>query len=476
MTLETAFSLLASEGQSGVLAFWDSLDTAAREKLLAQIEAIDFKAVARLRGILAAYRSGRAGADADCRADISPAPVTELFGMARDEAYARGEEELRAGRVAALLVAGGQGSRLGFDGPKGCYPIGPLTGESLFYFHARKILAKKLRYGRPLPLYVMTSEANHDATRAFFESKNWFGLAKEDVFFFRQAMWPALDQDGRIVMETPGSVFLSPDGHGGVLSALERSGALADMEARGVETVYHFQVDNPMTDVAAPAAIGFHAAEGADATLLCCRRLDAGEKMGMPVLRGGRTAIVEYTEFGEERMRETNPDGSLRYAWAAPSPYIFAEKFLRRQAEAGLPIHVAHKKVPFTDASGAVVKPAAPNAFKFEKFVFDALAGASKVRCLAFDRREEYSPVKNAEGDKSPNTAKEALSCKWRRWMFSTGWWRAIDPHGCLGTVEIDPAFADSPAALADSRGIDGGTASALREWEGGPLLLRRHV
>ena len=455
MNLPEARLLLSEAGQSHVLAFWDRLGEDARARLLAQIASIDWNAVAELRGVLA-----RAGGPESARpaGPLEPAPVVELSGAARADAAARGEAELRAGRVAALLVAGGQGSRLGFDGPKGCCPVGPVSDEPLFYFHARKLLARARRYGRPVPLYVMTSAANDAATRAFFASRGYFGLPERDVFFFPQAMWPALDPDGRVVLEAPDRVFLSPDGHGGVLAALARSGALADMEARGLSTVYFFQVDNPMADVAAPAAVGFHLAEGADATLLCCRRLGPEEKTGMPVLRGGRATIVEYTEFSDAQRAERMPDGSLRFAWAAPSPHLFSVPFLRRVADAGLPVHLAHKKVPFADGTGATVKPDAPNAFKFEKFVFDALAFAERVRRLAVDREEEYAPVKNREGEKSPAAARADLSRKWARWLRAAG---ADVPLGADGRpirrVEIDPAFADSPAALAarDLSGVD---------------------
>ena len=459
MTLDEARLLLADAGQSHVLAFWDRLDEAARARLLAQAAAIDWPAVARLRAVLAASAAGSNGRTVG-RSDgpMSPAPVVELAGDARAAAFARGEEELRAGRVAALLVAGGQGSRLGFDGPKGCCPVGPVSDEPLFFFHARKLLARQRRYGRPIPLYVMTSAANDAATRAFFASRGFFGLAEEDVFFFPQAMWPALDPEGRVVLDAPDHVFLSPDGHGGVLAALERSGALADMEARGIASACYFQVDNPMVDVADPAFVGLHAAEGADWTLKVCRRTGPGEKMGMPVLRGGRTAIVEYTEFSDEDRCALEPDGSLRFAWGSPALHVFSVPFLRREAAAGLPVHLAHKKVPFVDETGAPVQPAAPNAYKFEKFVFDALADARKAVCLAFDREEEYAPVKNRDGEKSPAACRADLSRKWARWLRAAGVDVPLAADGRpLRRVEIDPAFADSPAALAarDLSGVD---------------------
>ena len=455
MTLPEAQRLLSDAGQSHVLAFWDRLDEAARTRLLAQVDAIDWSAVAELRGVLG-RAAGAPGAAAS--APMEPAPVVELAGDARAAAVARGEEELHAGRVAALLVAGGQGSRLGFDGPKGCCPVGPVSDEPLFFFHARKLLARGRRYGRPVPLYVMTSAANDAATRAFFASRAFFGLAEEDVFFFSQGMWPALDPEGRVVLEAPDRVFLSPDGHGGVLAALERSGALADMEARGIASVCYFQVDNPMVDIADPAFVGLHVSEGADWTLKVCRRTGAAEKMGMPVLRGGRTAIVEYTEFSEEDRCALEPDGSLRFAWGSPALHVFSVPFLRREAAAGLPVHLAHKKVPFVDASGALVKPDAPNAYKFEKFVFDALADARKAVCLAFDREEEYAPVKNRDGEKSPAACRADLSRKWARWLRAAGVGVPLGADGRpLRRVEIDPAFADSPAALAarDLAGVD---------------------
>ena len=447
LSLDQAKRILSDAGQPHVLAFWSRLDDDARRRLLEQIGQIDFGAIAQLRGVLATKPSKEGKSPV---AAFAPAPVRVLAGAERDAARASGEAELRAGRVGALLVAGGQGSRLGFDGPKGCFPIGPVSGASLFFFHARKLVALQRQYGRPVPLYVMTSGANDAATRAFFAEHDNFGLDPANVFFFSQGMWPALSPDGHVLLDRHDHVFLSPDGHGGVLAGLERSGALADMEARGISSIAYFQVDNPMADVVSPEPIGFHVSEGADATLLACLRLGPDEKMGMPVLRDGRTAIVEYTEFSPERMHERDPDGGLRFRWATPSPYVFAVPFLRRMAAAGLPIHLAHKKVPYIDESGALVQPASPNAYKFEKFVFDALAGSQKTVCLAFDREEGYSPVKNAEGAKSPDACRADLSRKWARWLRAVGVAVPLGTDGFpLRRIEIDPAFARDANSLA---------------------------
>ena len=249
MNYAEAEKVLRKCGQEHVLAYWKKLGGKEREALLGQIAKIDPKSVRYCQEALAK------GAEVPDSSKGRAPKVAVLKGRKLAEAVAVGEKELRAGRVAALLVAGGQGSRLGYDGPKGCYSIGPITGAPLFYFHARKILARTVRYGRTIPFYVMTSEANNEATVRCFEENDYFGLNPDDVFFFTQGMWPGMTKDGKIIMDAPGHVFMSPDGHGGLLAALKRSGALADMKRRGIRSVFFFQVDNPLVEVADPAAL-----------------------------------------------------------------------------------------------------------------------------------------------------------------------------------------------------------------------------
>ena len=228
MNYTEAERLLKSCGQEHVLAYWKRLAKNERKELLAQVATIEPKS---LKQCAAALETG--GDRFDSSTGLAP-KVAELSGAALKKAIAAGEKELRAGRVAALLVAGGQGSRLGYDGPKGCFSIGPITGAPLFYFHARKILARSIRYGATIPFYVMTSEANNAATQRCFEENDFFGLDPKNVFFFTQGMWPGMTKDGKIILDRPGHIFMSPDGHGGLLAALRRSGALDDMRARGI--------------------------------------------------------------------------------------------------------------------------------------------------------------------------------------------------------------------------------------------------
>lgn len=451
LTRDEAERLLRAERQEHVLRFWERLQTAEREALLAQIAALDWHALRRMRALLLEHpaAASRQAAEKEEEEELTPADVVEPTPAERAAATARGEAELRAGRVGALLVAGGQGSRLGFDGPKGAYPIGPVSNAPIFHFHARKILALERAYGARLPFYVMTSETNDAATRACFESHGWFGLDPAGVRFFRQGMWPALDPQGRIILDRPGHIFMSPDGHGGALSALADSGALAEMESQGLSTLFYFQVDNPLVDVADPAFVGIHLLRQAEMSLKVCAKRDPHEGLGVVVRRGGRHAMVEYTELTESQKSRRRPDGELHLKYGSVAIHLFALPFLQREARHDLPLHVARKKIPFCDDDGRTLQPDAPNGCKFEKFIFDLLPQASRIVVLAFDRREEFSPVKNAAGPDSPESCRRDLSAKWARWLRTAGVPVPLDEAGHPPVpVEIDPLYAHSAATL----------------------------
>ncbi len=436
MTFEQAKQILEQSGQGHILRFWARLSDAERAGLLAQVAELDFASVARMQGLLAAKASAAAVSE-------PAAPeVVELSGEARAAAAAAGEEELRAGKVAALLVAGGQGSRLGYDGPKGAYAIGPVTNRPLFYFHARKIVGLCRRYGVRIPFYVMTSDANDAATRQHFEEHGYFGLDRRDVTFFVQGMWPALDAQGKIILDQPGHIFMSPDGHGGTLTALEKNGCLADMERRGISTVYYFQVDNPLVEIADPAFIGLHVARGADVSLKLCAKREPKEGLGVVVVRDGRSEMVEYTELTDEQANRRTPEGELYFKYGSVALHVFSFAFLKAEAGRPLPLHVAHKKIPVCADDGTVAKPEKNNGYKFEKFIFDVLPDAKTVVNLAFDRAEEFSPVKNATGNDSPATCRRDMQAKWLRWFGVAGVPVPAMP------VEIDPAYALDAAEL----------------------------
>jgi UDP-N-acetylglucosamine/UDP-N-acetylgalactosamine diphosphorylase len=423
-----------------VLAFWKRLDAEQQGALLKQLGELDFDALGRIRALLATLGTP---VEAVGTGDISPAPVVELAGAEEAAARTVGTEALRRGQVGVILVAGGQGTRLGYDGPKGTYALAPLSGASLFEIHARKILALQRRYGAAVPFYIMTSQANDADTRRFLAAHGHFGLDPAHVQCFPQGMLPAFWPDGRVVLEAPGRLFTAPDGHGGVLAALARTGMLADMRRRGLTTLFYFQVDNPMVDIAAPAFIGLHLRRGAEMSIKVCAKRDPSEGLGVAVERGGRHTVVEYTELTEAQKQARRPDGELLFKYGSVAIHVFSLAFLERETSAGLPLHQAHKKVPYCDATGVTVKPAAANAYKFEKFIFDALPDAAQPLVLAFAREDEFAPVKNAEGSDSPATARAAMMEKAARWLAACGVTVPRDAAGRLAVkVEIDPAYA----------------------------------
>ncbi len=437
MTFEQAKTVLEQQGQGHVLKFWDRLEAGARARLLEQVAGLDFASISRMQALLKSKGAGAAVSEP------SAADVVELTPETREAAYAAGAAEIRAGKVAVLLVAGGQGSRLGYEGPKGAYSIGPVTGRPLFYFHARKIVALCRRYGVRIPFYIMTSDANDAATRAHFEDHDYFGLDRNDVTFFVQGMWPALDSQGRIILDQPGNIFMSPDGHGGTLTALANDGCLADMERRGINTVFYFQVDNPMVEIADPAFIGLHVLRGADVSLKLCAKRDPKEGLGVVVKRDGRYEMVEYSELTDEQASRRTPCGDLYFKYGSVAIHVFSFAFMKAEAAKALPLHVAHKKIPVCGEDGVVVKPEKNNGYKFEKFIFDVLPDARTVVNLAFDREEEFSPVKNATGSDSPATCKRDMQAKWLRWCQKAGIQVSVNALGApVLPMEIDPAYA----------------------------------
>ena len=436
MNYTEAERLLKSCGQEHVLAYWKRLAKNERKELLAQVATLEPKS---LKQCAAALETG--GDRFDSSTGLAP-KVAELSGAALKKAIAAGEKELRAGRVAALLVAGGQGSRLGYDGPKGCFSIGPITGAPLFYFHARKILARSIRYGATIPFYVMTSEANNAATQKCFEENDFFGLDPKNVFFFTQGMWPGMTKDGKIILDRPGHIFMSPDGHGGLLAALRRSGALDDMRTRGIKSVFFFQVDNPLVEIADPAFIGYHVLQKSEYSLKLCAKRDPFEKVGIPMQFGKTYRMVEYTEMTKEQCLRKK-DGRLYFLYGSPAIHVFDRAFLAREAAKAMPLHLAFKKIPFVE-KGKVVQPKEPNGYKFEKFIFDILPKAKRAAFLAFDPKDEFSPVKNAEGSDSPATCRADLRAKWTKWLAEIG---VTIPKDL--PVEIDPVYALDAKDLA---------------------------
>lgn len=398
-----------------------------------------------------------------------PAGASSLLAWDPAAARARGEALIRAGKVAAFVVAGGQGSRLGYEGPKGCYPAGAVTGKPLFQMFAEQILAVQTRYRTIVPWYIMTSPLNHDASVAFFEQHGYFGLDRANVMFFPQGTLPSLDiRTGAMLMASKHEVATNPDGHGGSLRALHKSGALADLKRRGVEHISYFQVDNPIVRVVDPVFIGLHADPERSSAEMSSKMIPKAypeEKLGIFCAtrpEGGgpeatpRVEIIEYSDLPKELQAQRIADGSLRFLAGSIAVHVLSVAFVERvntDATFDLPYHRAEKKIPCIDPNtGAPVAPSDNNGVKLERFVFDALPMCRRSIVLQTDRVEEFAPIKNATGVDSPETSRQIQTQRAARWLEGAG---RVVPRKADGspdcTLEIDPRHVLEPADAANA-------------------------
>ena len=453
MDIASARRMLSAHGQSHLLRFYDELAPPQQHLLLQQIATIDFD---RLDDLIARYvlREPQEAIPADLQppAILPDHPGDDAQSAEYAQACRRGEALVGEGKVAAFVVAGGQGTRLGYEGPKGCLEATPVARKPLFQAFAEQILAASRRAGRPIPWYVMTSPANDVATRAFFRRQEYFGLPEGDVFFLVQGTMPAIEPDGKVLLAEKAQLALSPDGHGGSLSALRAGGALEDMRRRGVELISYFQVDNPLVRCIDPLFLGLHDLRGAEMSAKALPKRDPMERLGNFCLVDGKVRVIEYSDMPEELARQTLPDGRLRFSAGSIAIHVLSRTFVERLTAGGrceLPFHRALKAVPHVDAAGRAVRPEQPNAVKLEMFVFDALPLAGRTVILATRRDQEFSPIKNAEGEDSLYTSLRDQVARASVWLAEAGVAVPRDADGKVAAaIEISPLFADSSAEL----------------------------
>jgi len=438
--------------QKHLLRFWDELAEPQRTALLDQIERIDLAAVPRW-----IERYVKATGDVVPQGDLEPAPCYRLDGdWNRARFRNAGERAIAEGKVACFTVAGGQGTRLGYDGPKGCYPAGAVSSKPLFEIFAEGIRAWAEKLGTRIPWYIMTSPLNHEPTEQFFKSHHYFHLDPEDVTFFQQGTMPSFDLEGRILLAQKGRIATNPDGHGGSFHALLRSGALDDMARRGVEHISYFQVDNPLVKVVDPVFVGLHLAAEDSSGEMSSKMLPKAypdEKVGVFCLLDGNLRMIEYSDLPRELAEARDESGELRFLAGNPAIHLISVDFARRVVEGGddaLPFHRAVKKVPHVDLeTGELIEPDAPNGLKLERFVFDALPLAQRSIVLETDRIEEFAPIKNAEGNDSPQSSARIQTERAARWLSSAGVQVPRTDDGDADCVlEISPLTAVEPDEL----------------------------
>jgi len=452
-------STLAHYGQSHLLAHIDTLSAEARRAYEADLLKLDLEEVTGF------YRRTTEAAPADeGRLDDRMTPVpAELHGAVTRtplpviRGYERqGLEAVATGKVAVLLLAGGQGTRLGVAYPKGMYDVGLPSGKTLYQLQAERILAvERLARGAcggegEVPWYIMTSEHTKEPTQQYFARHNHFGLRPQNLRVFEQGMLPCFSFDGKIILEAPGKIASAPDGNGGLYRALRNWDILHDMASRGVEYVHVYCVDNILVKMADPVFIGYCLAKGADAGAKVVEKAFPTEAVGVVCKVGGVHQVVEYSEITLPTAQRRNPDGRLTFSAGNICNHFFTLPFLRAvvyQHEIAMRHHVAKKKIPFCDATGATIKPDRPNGIKLEKFVFDVFQFSNTLAVWEVIREDEFSPLKNGDGAEkdTPTTCRHSVYSLHQRYLLNAGG-ELVDSDGEPLPLIPSPARALSPA------------------------------
>ena len=398
MTFEAAFEKLKTYGQEHVLKYYDSLSDSEKSSLLEQIDSTDFSVISCLE------RKGELGK----KGTISPLPAMQIEEIEAQKEHFRktGLEAIKAGKVGAVLLAGGMGTRLGSDDPKGMYNIGITREVFIFQRLIENLLEVVKEAGTWIPLYVMTSDKNHQATTSFLKEKEYFGYHPDYVFFFQQEMAPATDYQGKIFLEKPYKMSTSPNGNGGWFISMDRAGILDHVRESGVEWLNVFAVDNVLQRIADPVFVGATIEKNVEVGSKVVKKNAPDEKVGVMCLEDGRPSIVEYYELTDELMNAKDENGDPAYYFGVILNYLFKVSALEEIMAKQLPLHVVEKKIPYLDEQGEEQKPETPNGYKFEQLVLDMIHELNS--CLPFEvvRNREFAPIKNKTGVDSVESAR----------------------------------------------------------------------
>jgi UDP-N-acetylglucosamine/UDP-N-acetylgalactosamine diphosphorylase len=422
---------LNKSGNEHVLYFWNELKEEEKRKLLDDLNKVDFKKIKKYY-----YRFQNRKFNNLC---LSP---TEYFSIEKchEKLFLKkiGEKALFANHVAFLTVAGGQGSRLDYNHPKGCYPVSPVKNKSLFQIFAEKIKYYSTFYNKDFYWLIMTSLENNEETEDFFKKNNYFRLKKDQIIFFTQGLLPSLTLDGRLILETKFSIYKNPDGHGGVIKALYKNGLLKFIKKSGIKYLVYFQVDNPLVDMCDPYFIGYHIFKKSEISTKVIEKQFPEEKLGIICKKNNKKGIVEYSDLKKKIMYEKDDAGKLKYLMGSIAIHIFNVDFLIRCSK-NMKIHHAIKKVEGYSFDGEpVIKDM--DALKFESFVFDVIPMARGAVFYETKRDEEFYPLKNKTGVDSIQTCKDGQNNLFKSWLNDSGLIKNDKLEGKI--VEISPLFA----------------------------------
>ena len=408
--LEAAKAVLEKHGQEQLLANYEKLSENDKDKLLDDILTIDFNQLEKLyekRNFKQVYSE----------AEIEPISYVEKDKMSKEEREKYdeiGTKAIKAGKLAAVTMAGGQGTRLGHNGPKGTFDIGLESHKPIFELLCETLKLANEKYGVVIPWYIMTSKENNKDTVDFFEKNNYFGYPKGYIQFFKQGELPMVGEDGKVLLDEKGMIKQAADGHGGIFTSMRKDGVIYDMKARGIEWVFIGGVDNVLVKIVDPTLIGLAESKGILAAGKSVVKAGPHEKVGVFCKRNGRPSVIEYSEISKEMAEETDENGQLKYGESHILCNLFNIKEIEKISEKNLPYHSAHKKATYMNEKGEIVKGTEPNAYKFEAFLFDAFESLDDMVIMRVKREEEFAPVKNAEGVDSPETARKLYQDFWK--------------------------------------------------------------
>jgi UDP-N-acetylglucosamine/UDP-N-acetylgalactosamine diphosphorylase len=434
-------------GQGHILDWWNELDAQEQNVLLETIKEVDFQ---KLQHLINRYLKGTNSGDVKVSVPepvrALPIPREPAEIAAWREVRRLGQQALEAGEVAVFMAAGTAGSSKGVCGPEGFCPVGPISQKTLFELHAEKVVAINRRYHTTVPFFLMTSAETGEETRAFFKEHRNFTLPQGAVVFLEQPRLPLVDRRGRIVMASRFEIAMAPNGHGGAFLLLQQPDVIAFLRERGVKHVFYFQVDNPFVQVADPAFVGYHMANGADASAKAVRKASPDERVGVFARRGKHLSVIEYSELTSAARRERDPlTQELVLNVGNVGIHLFSVDFLERTRgeEYIVPYHPVEQCTPCLDRHGKRVRRSSPNAIQFECFIFDVFPWAETSLLVEADRQEEFYPLRAKHGRHSPEDVRQAMSEKYAAWLESAG---VALPRGddgkLVGTYEISPLYA----------------------------------
>ena len=399
--IEAVKPKLKKYGQEHLLKFYDNLDENKKEKLLEQIENIDFELINSL------YDSTKGNAKKD-NAKIEPIDFIDKYKLNDKYKYYEeiGKKAIKAGELAVVTMAGGQGTRLGHSGPKGTFDIGLDSHKSLFELLCDSIKEEAKKYDVQIPWFIMTSKENNKDTIEFFKKNKYFGYEK-NIYFFIQGELPMIDTEGKILIGENGLIKLAADGHGGVYESLVKSNMVNKMKELGCKWVFIGGVDNCLAKMVDPVLMGIAIDKNVTAAGKSVVKANPHEKVGAFCKKNGKPSVVEYSEITDEMAEAVDENGELLYGESHILCNLFSVDAIERMGSNPLPYHIAFKKATYIDKDGNKVVPTSPNAFKFEAFLFDAFGEVDDMAILRVKREEEFAPVKNASGVDSPETARK---------------------------------------------------------------------